>query len=172
MKNDSFIKKLQKRIPSIHVYAERGKYHAVHEGTLLTWRTSPKWDNEEVIEATGFHTKGVDQDRAHTLITTQEPFGRMARKLLTGFVPHRTSSLQASSFEVKTIRELIEWVMQTRRHWLQRLSQVSMLCWSLLEMTKRTLGHTTIITLVMTLTWCRDERDLQGPLSSRQRKKS
>lgn len=62
MKNDSFIKKLQKRIPSIHIYAERGKYHAVHEGTLLTWRTSPKWDNKEVIEATGFHTKGVDQE--------------------------------------------------------------------------------------------------------------
>lgn len=62
MKNDSFIKKLQKRIPSIQIYAERGKYHAVHEGTLLTWRTSPKWDNEEVIEATGFHTKGVDQE--------------------------------------------------------------------------------------------------------------
>ena len=62
MKNDSFIKKLQKRIPSIQIYAERGKYHAVHEGTLLTWRTSPKWDNKEVIEATGFHTKGVDQE--------------------------------------------------------------------------------------------------------------
>ena len=62
MKNDSFIKKLQKRIPSIQIYAERGKYHAVHEGTLLTWRTQPKWDNEEVIEATGFHTKGVDQE--------------------------------------------------------------------------------------------------------------
>jgi len=62
MKNDSFIKKLQKRIPSIHIYAERGKYHAVHEGTLLTWRTSPKWDNEDVIEASGFHTKGVDQE--------------------------------------------------------------------------------------------------------------
>lgn len=62
MKNETFIKKLKKRIPSIQIYAEQGHYHAVHEGTLLTWRTSPKWDDDKVIEASGFHTKGVDQE--------------------------------------------------------------------------------------------------------------
>jgi len=62
MKNDSFIKKLKKRIPNILIYGEQGKYHAVHEGTLLSWRSSPKWDDEDVIVASGFHTKGVGQE--------------------------------------------------------------------------------------------------------------
>ena len=62
MKNESFVKKLKKRIPGIEVVEDSHRWSAVHEGTLLTWRTSPKWDNEEVIEATGFHTKGVDQE--------------------------------------------------------------------------------------------------------------
>jgi len=61
MKNESFIKKLKKRIPSIVIEEERGHYYAVHENTLLTWRTQPRWDDESVIEATGFHTQGVDQ---------------------------------------------------------------------------------------------------------------
>ena len=61
MKNESFIKKLKKRIPSIVIEEERGHYYAVHENTLLTWRTQPRWDDESVIEAAGFHTKGVDQ---------------------------------------------------------------------------------------------------------------
>ena len=61
MKNESFIKKLKKRIPSIVIEEERGHYYAVYESTLLTWRTQPKWDDESVIEAAGFHTQGVDQ---------------------------------------------------------------------------------------------------------------
>ena len=62
MKNESFVKKLKKRIPGIEVVEDSHRWSATHEGTLLTWRVSPKWDNEEVIEANGFHTQGVDQE--------------------------------------------------------------------------------------------------------------
>ena len=62
MKNESFVKKLKKRIPGIEVVEDSHRWSAVHEGTLLTWRTQPRWDNKEVIEAAGFHTQGVDQE--------------------------------------------------------------------------------------------------------------
>ena len=46
MKNESFVKKLKKRIPGI-VIIEDSEYRwsATHDGTLLTWRVQPKWDN-------------------------------------------------------------------------------------------------------------------------------
>ena len=62
MKNESFVKKLKKRIPGIEVIEDSHRWSAVHDGTLLTWRTQPKWDNKEIIEAAGFHTQGVDQE--------------------------------------------------------------------------------------------------------------
>ena len=63
MKNESFVKKLKKRIPGIEVIEDSEyRWSAVHEGTLLTWRVQPKWDNKEVLEAAGFHTQGVDQE--------------------------------------------------------------------------------------------------------------
>ena len=63
MKNESFVKKLKKRIPGIEVIEDDNYgWSATHEGTLLTWRTQPKWDDKEVIEAAGFHTQGVDQE--------------------------------------------------------------------------------------------------------------
>ena len=62
MKNESFIKKLKKRIPGIEVFEGTCGWSAVHNGTLLTWRTQPRWDNKEIIEAAGFHTQGVDQE--------------------------------------------------------------------------------------------------------------
>ena len=62
MKNESFVKKLKKRIPGIEVIESDHRWSATHNGTLLTWRTQPKWDNKDVIEAAGFHTQGVDQE--------------------------------------------------------------------------------------------------------------
>ena len=62
MKNESFVKKLKKRIPGIEVIENDHRWSATHEGTLLTWRTQPRWDNKEIIEAAGFHTQGVDQE--------------------------------------------------------------------------------------------------------------
>ena len=62
MKNESFVKKLKKRIPGIQVVEDSHRWSATHEGTLLTWRTQPKWDDENVIVAAGFHTQGVDQE--------------------------------------------------------------------------------------------------------------
>jgi hypothetical protein len=62
MKNESFVKKLKKRIPGIEVVEDSHRWSATHEGTLLTWRTQPKWDDENVIVAAGFHTQGVDQE--------------------------------------------------------------------------------------------------------------
>ena len=63
MKNESFVNKLKKRIPGIEVVEDSEyRWSAVHEGTLLTWRVQPKWDNKEVLEAAGFHTQGVDQE--------------------------------------------------------------------------------------------------------------
>ena len=62
MKNESFVKKLKKRIPGIEVIENDHRWSATHNGTLLTWRTQPRWDNKEIIEAAGFHTQGVDQE--------------------------------------------------------------------------------------------------------------
>tara|TARA_Y100000592_G_scaffold88814_1_gene145149 strand:- start:2707 stop:3177 length:471 start_codon:yes stop_codon:yes gene_type:complete len=62
MKNESFVKKLKKRIPGIEVIEDDHRWSATHNGTLLTWRTQPRWDNKEIIEAAGFHTQGVDQE--------------------------------------------------------------------------------------------------------------
>ena len=62
MKNESFVKKLKKRIPGIEVSEDSYRWSATHEDTLLTWRVSPKWDNPEVMQAQGFHTQGVDQE--------------------------------------------------------------------------------------------------------------
>ena len=62
MKNESFVKKLKKRIPGIEVIESDHRWSATHNGTLLTWRTQPRWDNKEIIEAAGFHTQGVDQE--------------------------------------------------------------------------------------------------------------
>ena len=62
MKNESFVKKLKKRIPGIVVIEDNHCWSATHNGTLLTWRTQPRWDNKEIIEAAGFHTQGVDQE--------------------------------------------------------------------------------------------------------------
>ena len=63
MKNESFIKKLKKRIPDIDIVEDDGyRWSAIHEGTLLTWRVAPKWDNPKVMQAQGFHTQGVDQE--------------------------------------------------------------------------------------------------------------
>ncbi len=62
MKNESFVKKLKKRIPGIQVVEDHHRWSATHNDTLLTWRTQPRWDNKEIIEAAGFHTQGVDQE--------------------------------------------------------------------------------------------------------------
>ena len=62
MKNESFVKKLKKRIPGIVIVEDDHRWSATHNGTLLTWRTQPRWDNKEIIEAAGFHTQGVDQE--------------------------------------------------------------------------------------------------------------
>ena len=62
MKNESFVKKLKKRIPGIEVIEDDHRWSATHNGTLLTWRTQPRWNNKEIIEAAGFHTQGVDQE--------------------------------------------------------------------------------------------------------------
>ena len=60
MKNESFVKKLKKRIPGIDIVEDDGyRWSAIHEGTLLTWRVSPKWDNPEVMQAQSFHTQGA-----------------------------------------------------------------------------------------------------------------
>ena len=74
MKNESFVKKLKKRIPGIEVVEDDNyRWSAVHEGTLLTWRTQPRWDNKEIIEAAGFHTQGVAPPRRHGLVARPVP---------------------------------------------------------------------------------------------------